>query len=67
MTIEISLHVHNVLLALGFASFCSAIGFFITDLAPEDEDTRYVLHLVCGLVELMTTLGIIIVTGVWVE
>lgn len=67
MMIEISLHVHNVLLVLGFVSFCSAIGICITDLAPEDEDARYVLHLAFEFVELMTTLGMIIVTGVWVE
>lgn len=65
--IEIALKVHDVLMALGAVSFCAAIWICITDSAPEDEDTRYVLHTVFEFVELMITLGMLFVIGIWVE
>lgn len=67
--IEITLKVHHVLLTLGVVSFCAAIGICVTDTDPQPEyaDAKYILHLVFEAVELMTTLGMIVVTSIWVK
>lgn len=67
--IEIAIKVRYILLILGVVSFFAAIGICVTDTDPQPEwaDTKYVLHLVFEAVELLTTLGIIVVTSIWVK